>query len=189
MNDNILKKEFNEKDVQRVRNLVTKKYGEGVGIQVGYTKEVVDHKENEPWEENGKTWIIKNGIKQNITKLDSFKQLSVIPLLCPDCHNPLKTEYDKKMYRIHKKCLGCVVKYETQLKIEGKYEEYSKSLIQSNINFFLTDYEAFLDEMSKNVNITDIVSEDGTVEKWIGNNRESIEKAKKHLKDIKSNIK
>jgi len=29
MNDNILKKEFNEKDVQRVRNLVTKKYGEG----------------------------------------------------------------------------------------------------------------------------------------------------------------
>jgi len=189
MEDNVLKKEFSERDVQRVRNLVTKKYGESTGIQTGYSKISVDHQEGEIWEENGKNWTIKEGIKQNITKLDSFKQLSFIPLLCPNCNNPLKTEYDKKMYRIHTQCLECVVKFETKLKIEGKYDEYSRKLIKSNVDFFLNDYEQFLEEMAKNTNVTDIVSEDGTVEKWIGNNQKSIEEAQQQLKDIKINIK
>ena len=38
MGDNVLKKEFNQKDVQRVRNLVQGKYGEKVTQGVGYTK-------------------------------------------------------------------------------------------------------------------------------------------------------
>ena len=39
MKDNVLKKEFNKKDVQRLRNLVQGKYGEKSGQSVGYKKD------------------------------------------------------------------------------------------------------------------------------------------------------
>ena len=54
VNDNTLKKEFSTRDVNRARNLITKKFGDATGIQAGYTKQVVEHSEGEIWEENGK---------------------------------------------------------------------------------------------------------------------------------------
>lgn len=187
MSENILKKEFTKQDVTRIRNLVTKKYGDSTRTQSGYTKSYVKHSEGEIWEENGKTWTIINGIKQNITKLDEFKQLAAIPLLCPNCSNSLKTEYDKKMYRIHSKCLNCVVKYETQLKIEGKYEEYAEKIIKGNINYYLNDYEQVLNEL-ENSPMGNFISEDGVVEKWIGDNKNVIKEAKKQLNIAKTTI-
>ena len=38
MSDNVLKKQFQQKDVQRLRNLVQGKYGDKVGQSVGYSK-------------------------------------------------------------------------------------------------------------------------------------------------------
>ena len=38
MSDNVLKKEFQKKDVQRLRNLVKGKYGEKTGQSIGYKK-------------------------------------------------------------------------------------------------------------------------------------------------------
>ena len=38
MSDSLLKKQFKEKDVQRLRNLVQGKYGEKNGTNVGYRK-------------------------------------------------------------------------------------------------------------------------------------------------------
>jgi len=35
MSDTVLKKEFREKDVQRLRNLVTKKYGDKTSVSIG----------------------------------------------------------------------------------------------------------------------------------------------------------
>ena len=130
VNDNTLKKEFSTRDVNRARNLITKKFGDATGIQAGYTKQVVEHSEGEVWEENGKKWTIKNGIKQTITKFDKLKKLVTFPLICPECSNPMKDyEINRKMYNIHGKCFDCVVKMETQLKIEGKYDEYEKEML------------------------------------------------------------
>ena len=39
MSENVLKKEFKEKDVQRLRNLVQGKYGEKSTVGTGYTKQ------------------------------------------------------------------------------------------------------------------------------------------------------
>lgn len=189
MSDNVLKKEFNERDIKRVRDLVKGNNNNSTSVQTGYTKSKFDHIEGEEWEENGKTWTVIDGIKQNVTKLDDFKKLSLIPLLCPSCNNPLSTIYDKKMYRIHNKCLKCVVTFETELKKQGKYKEYAQSMIDGNVKYFLNDYEEFLNDISENMGITDFVSEDGVVEKWIGNNKNVIEEAKKQLRDIKSNMK
>jgi hypothetical protein len=51
----------------------------------GYTKAKEFHDEGDIWEEDGRTWTIKNGLKQNITKLDKAKEGIVLPLFCPTC--------------------------------------------------------------------------------------------------------
>ena len=82
MTNNVLKKQFAEKDIQRIRNLVKGNSKERITHGVGYTKTTEDHIEGDTWEESGRTWTIKNGIKQNVTKLDGFKKVSV-PMFCP----------------------------------------------------------------------------------------------------------
>ena len=74
MSDSMLKREFRERDVQRMRNIITKDYTAKTVTQVGYSKAQVDHKEGDVWEENGKKWTIKNGIKQTVTRFDKLKQ-------------------------------------------------------------------------------------------------------------------
>ena len=70
----MLKKEFRKSDVNRARNLIMGKTGASTGIQIGYNKKTEDYKEGDVWTENKKTWTIKNGIKQTISKLDKIKK-------------------------------------------------------------------------------------------------------------------
>ena len=75
MKDSILRKEFQKKDVERLRNLVKGKYGDKTTVGVGYNGQPKEeHQEGDIWESNGKTWTIKDGIKENITKLDNLKK-------------------------------------------------------------------------------------------------------------------
>ena len=74
----MLKKEFKRKDVERMRNLIKGDTGKSAELQVGYTTKMEDHKEGDIWEEGGKQWTIKDGIKQTATKLDRVKK----KLLC-----------------------------------------------------------------------------------------------------------
>ena len=86
MADSVLKKEFQKRDVERLRNLVKGKHGDRTTIGIGYSgEEQQSHKEGDVWEEKGKTWTIRDGIKENVTKLDKFKKTSV-PLFCPNCN-------------------------------------------------------------------------------------------------------
>ena len=96
-NESLLKKEFKESDIQRVRNIVNKDFTKKTKIQSGYQKNKSRYQEGEIWEEGGKTWTIKNGIKQNITKLDKFKKVSRMPLRCPKCNGSMKHHLAKKM--------------------------------------------------------------------------------------------
>ena len=103
MQDNVLKKEFKPEDVQRVRNLVQGKYGDKVTEGVGYSKKEEFHKEGDIWEMDGRKWTIKDGIKQNITKLDKAKKLNIMPIFCPNCSTQMKQRFDKDYYNISKK--------------------------------------------------------------------------------------
>jgi hypothetical protein len=106
MEKSVLKKEFGKKDVQRMRNIITGNTGAATQTLAGWEKKHIDHKEGDVWEEEGRTWTIKNGIKQNLTKLDGIKKLVVMPISCPNCGKHMKiTETNKKMYSIHKMCL------------------------------------------------------------------------------------
>ena len=86
----MLKKEFKRKDVNRARNLITGKVNAATGTQIGYNKKQVEHKEGDVWTENKKTWTIKNGIKQTVSKLDSIKKEVFMPLCCPNCGKVMK---------------------------------------------------------------------------------------------------
>jgi len=81
-NDNVLKKEFSKKDVQRARNLIKGNTNARTTEGVGYSKKHEYRVEGDVWEENGRTWTIKNGLKQNITKMDKFKKMGKLPLFC-----------------------------------------------------------------------------------------------------------
>ena len=66
----MLNKEFKEKDVERLRNIIKGKHGDKTSIGIGYTKNEEFHKEGDIWEEDGRKWTIKDGVKQKLTKLD-----------------------------------------------------------------------------------------------------------------------
>ena len=164
MGESLLKKEFNKSDVERIRNLVKKDFTSGTKSQAGYSKAQTSHKEGDIWEESGKTWTIKNGLKQNITKLDSAKKLVHLPLSCPVCKQRMKKRLDKKMYFIHGHCFDCTIKYEDSLKAAGLYEEYEKKMLSGNIQGFIKDLENWVSESLEER--LSIVTEQGDKEDW-----------------------
>jgi hypothetical protein len=165
--ESVLKKEFDPKDVQRLRNLLTQKYGDKTTIGVGYEKEQKEYEEGNVWEENGKKWTIKDGIKQNITKLDKLKELSHFPLFCPCCSKPMNHKNDKLIYNNHKKCFNCLIEYETELKRLGLWDEYEKRIHNEGIDKFIENFQLWVKEMIDESNQS-FVTEQGDVESWVG---------------------
>ena len=80
MKETVLKKEFKPRDVARLRNLISGKTGEVTQLQAGWENHVEKHKEGDVWEQDGRKWTIKNGLKQTVTKLDAIKKLIILPL-------------------------------------------------------------------------------------------------------------
>ena len=188
MKETLLKKEFNPADVQRLRNLVTRKYNDATKIQVGYDKNQTDYKEGDIWEENSKTWTIKNGIKQTVTKLDKFKSYYTIPLVCPSCSGTLHSDSPavKKLFSIHNMCPKCVATMETRLKAEGKYDEYEKNLMVKNKESMVDDFELAIGEWLSSKNDT-FITEQGDVENWSGGkiSEEEIKQIKEYIQKLR----
>ena len=189
MSDNMLKKEFNTRDVQRMRNIITKDNNAKTGVQIGYTKEHVERKEGDVWEENKKTWTIKNGIKMTITKLDKVKQALQMPLTCPACHQSMnKGRLDKMMYSIHKQCSDCVIKYETKLKLEGKFEEYQLNINKQGVTYHIKEMENILLELVMDQSNESFVTEAGDIETWKGkgfDKQKVVEDIQEYIKKLK----
>ena len=171
MAESKLQREFRERDVQRMRNIITKDYNAKTQSQVGYSKEYIERNEGDIWEENNKTWTIKNGIKMTVSKLDGIKKILQLPLICPKCSKHMKNfELNKKMYSIHKMCFDCVIEFETKLKMLGTYKEYERNIIDKGLDVYIKELEDFLLELALNDNNESFVTEAGDIEKWSGGN-------------------
>ena len=187
MSESQLTREFDERDLQRMRNIITGNTANATRIQTGYEKKNIERKEGDVWEENGKKWTIKNGLKQTVTKHDKLRELVKIPLKCPECERAMKAnKLNKKMWNIHKKCFDCVIEYETKLKATGGYEEYAKKIMNANKNTFADDYEAAVKEYETAQPDT-YVSEAGDIENWVGGkvNPEVIKALKENIKQLR----
>jgi len=175
MAENVLKKEFNKKDVERLRNLMTKKSGNLTVVGVGYEKKEEIHVEGDKWIEDDRTWTIKDGLKQNITKLDRAKESYLLPLFCPKCGKVMKNRNDSDFYRIHKMCFNCVIDLEEELKCSGKWEEYQTKIHNDEIYNKIKEFKIWINEKSNESNDA-FFSENGELEKWNGKlNSEKID--------------
>ena len=163
----MLKKEFKRTDVDRMRNLITGKAGASSETQVGYSKKRVDYKEGDVWVENKKTWTIKDGIKQTISKMDAIKKEIFMPLCCPKCSKVMKKRLDKPNYKVHKMCFDCVIDYEHKLRIRGEYDDYIKQLKLKNNLTQIDEAENMFLELANQSN-DGFISEHGEVERWKG---------------------
>tara|TARA_R110001583_G_C5472138_1_gene392925 strand:+ start:65 stop:703 length:639 start_codon:yes stop_codon:yes gene_type:complete len=177
-----LKKEFKRKDVERMRNLIKGTTGESSELQVGYTKKTINYEEGDVWTEGHKTWTIKKGIKQTVSKLNIIRKETTIPLCCPKCSNVMKKSLDKSCYKTHKKCLDCVVENEKQLMYKSMREASGVDNLQPLENYQKTKK---IKELKTNIaKINDMeasyiekitqskkgyISEQGDVERWVGN--------------------
>jgi hypothetical protein len=191
MEESKLQREFKERDVQRMRNIIKKDYNAKTTTQVGYSKAYVDHKEGDVWEEDGKKWILKNGIKQTVTRFDSLKKAINLPIACPKCSKGMKTTtLNKKMWPIHKMCFDCVITMETELKRTGGYEEYVRNITNRGVKTYIKDLEDALLDMASESNES-FVTEAGDIEKWGGNgldNKKLTEDLQEYIEKLKDHI-
>ena len=124
--------------------------------------------EGDEWEEGGKLWTIKNGIKRTVTKMDQARKEFLTPLACPECGSPMKHHLDEKMWNIHKMCFDCVIDMEHQLRIEGKYNDYEKQKVKENALAWLRDAEKDVEDLVNAYKYASFVNQDGSVENWAG---------------------
>lgn len=187
MSETLLKKEFNRRDVERVRNLVKKDYNSGTRTGAGYETWREDHQEGDIWEENGKKWTIKNGVQQNITKLDLARKHTQTPLLCPKCGKPMNTRLDSKMFKIHGFCFECTLEMESQLRQAGLFQDYEKRMVEGNIRGFLEDLGRWMVEAE--IETGGYITENGEKEEWKVNEGELRKKLQENLKEYQDLLK
>jgi len=185
----MLKKEFKEKDVERMRNLIKGKSGERTISGVGFAKKTEFHQEGDVWTEDGRQWTIKDGLKQNVTKLDAAKKAHKLPMFCPTCNHLMYEHRDKKLFQIHGKCLNCVVDMEAELHKAGLWEEYEKNITNSDIEGLIEMYKNWMFEQINEEN-NSFITEKGDKEKWVGKvdkkrAMQAMEEGIKYLQSLK----
>ena len=189
MSDSVLKKQFQKRDVERLRNLVKGKSGEKTTLGIGYNgEESLTYKEGDIWKENGKKWTIRDGIKENITKLDKFKKVAV-PIFCPKCKKNMDGQLDPHYYKAYGECVDCRATTETKLKSEGKWEEYINTTFNKEIDINIEEYKSFMEDMLSESN-NNYVTEAGDIQKWVGGiDKKRAEKAMKEGIEYLNNLK
>lgn len=164
--------------------------GERPFIQVGYTadSDFASRKDGEIWTDaNGKKWIKKNGTKRAINNVNS-STIEATKRHCKDCNMDIRwgNRYDEILYNKTGRCQECLAKFETQLRLNGKYEEYEqKKLLQNQLSqakeFRIKVQESY-DFVSSHEKIS-FPNGDGTLDEWTIERRENI------LKDLKADLK
>jgi hypothetical protein len=153
------------------------------------TGKKVHHNEGDVWEESGKTWTIKNGVKKTLGKLDIFRKNAVMPLACPCCNKAMKSSLDSPIWSVYKRCFNCMIDLEHEIAKKGKWEDYQTTLIKANMESRFTDLEAFVNEFIKDDSTKGHVTENGKIEDWIDNSKNNAQVIGDNLlKDYKTQI-
>ena len=187
MKESQLKREFDERAVNRARNIISKNFTARTMAGTGYTKKREKHSEGDVWEEDGRTWTIKNGVKQNITRLDSAKKLAQVPLTCPKCSGSMKETLSQKMWKIHKMCFNCVLTMEADLRKAGLYEQYEKQMMQGNMKAWAESLQQWVqDTISETLTF---VTEEGDIEDWNTSNTKQKQKLVRGMNEYLTHLK
>ena len=164
-----MKKNIKESNVQRMRNIVMGKHHDKTKIQSGWKRYKNEERlEGDIWNEDGKIWTIKNGIKQNITKMDKIRELNQMPMFCPVSGKLMKTIYDKFCYKRYRMGWDAWIEQETNKKIDGTWEEDIKERTLKNKHAWLEDIKEEFEEWVKEDPSRKFIAENGQIEDWSG---------------------
>jgi len=184
---------MDKKGIQRMRNLVSGNASNKTKVSTGYGKKRVVRSEGDTWEIKGKTWTIKNGIRQTVSKLDAAREAIKVPMECPKCGDPRMQHHAyKAMYKRFGMCFNCVYKFENELKAAGKFEEFAKELSKSDNEAWLKDKTEEYYDWLTTINSKSYITEAGDIEDWSGGkSKETLKKefdtqVNKIKKDLKS---
>lgn len=162
-NQEFIKKPYTEEELQKkvdkLRNDVSSKvnrWADRIQVSMAFKPEV-QRFEGEIWEEGGKKWILKDGVKQNVTVLDSAR----MPWWCPKCSHPMVHRLDRQFYYRKGICYNCTIDWEGELRLKGLYEAYEKRILRENEKSFLRDEIAKKVDFVKNFKEPQIHFEDG----------------------------
>lgn len=119
-------------------------------------------KEGDVWEERGRRWTIKNGIKQTVTKFDAAR----VPQWCPQCGKVMNTPLDDNCYYTEGECHVCVIKKETRMRIDGTYDDYIRRKFQRAQAAYVRDKLEWLKSVKNELKKPQFHFIDGRYEEW-----------------------
>ena len=101
----------------------------------------------------------------------------------------MKPHLDKKWYSMYKRCFNCQVDFEHEIRKQGLWEEYEKTIFNSDIDGIMNTFQIWIDDEIQNESNLGFVTEAGDVEKWVGSGKskmlETKEEAIKYLQSLK----
>jgi hypothetical protein len=174
-------KEFNKKFMHPTRRklvdmvLTGGEYEKNTQISFsGADKEKVKRKVGERWtDENGKSWEQYEAGKIEVSELGDIMAETRAYLdrlnSCKGegCKTIKLSRHDKKLVSKTGYCLACLVKKESQIKIDGLWDAYEDYKIYSNMIAYGKDIVAQFQQAYNDAKQTyEVVQEDGTIEKW-----------------------
>ena len=168
-------KKIKQDKVQRMRNLVTGDYGAKTQKRSGYRKYSKKYSEGEEWEEDGKKWTLKRGVKQNLTKLKDARDYGKIPLSCPKCSEAMSRAQHKFMFKHYGHCLYCQTNVEHEKKREGTYNQWVIENVKKNFEKWKEEKRQRFSLWLEEVDSKNYITEAGQIEDW-SNMSESAKK-------------
>jgi len=145
-------------------------------------------------DESGDLWEMGRG---GPMKVSSFQQIRT-PLFCPECE-VIMNDMDQSFYKKRGKCMDCVQKYETKLKVEGLYDLYEKLTILRNKESWIEDIKQGLESFRSQMDANHDVTESGQVIEWskiseeqkeemFHDAKEFIEEFEQHLEESREEV-
>ena len=176
--------------------------GENPFIQFGHRYVDKPRKVGEVWTDpRGITWEQKSGYRVKVNKTaNAVRELRKQE--CSKCGkdiNLVGNRFDNKFYAKTGMCHDCLVDFEQELMLTGKFKSYEQKKVLSNQLTFLEDVKVKLEEsvdyLTHNEKIT-FVNEFGDVESWTNECRDTLldgakgdlEKINKDIEDTKKLI-
>lgn len=137
------------------------------GIKVGYTKTEQERVEGEQFEEGGKTWVIKNGIKTSVSKLKQARQFGQMPLTCPNCGQRMEDNtQNMKSWLLRGYCFNCLIKHDNDLVVNGQFKQFEREEMIKNVKAYTESMKQELQEYIKDYKSKKYITEDGDIEEW-----------------------
>jgi len=164
-----------DENIKRVKDILKGNFTETTKILVTKSDKTKKYVEGDVWIDNNKEWTIKNGIKISKSKLQTARDKYKIPLTCPKCNKSLKGFANREMYKHRNMCLNCVTEEDTQYIIDGTLKERHQEKINKNIDAYLRDFKAQIDEYINTFDSSTYITDMGDIEDWdIGLSKEEI---------------